>query len=100
MSLSQVIETKLTDQLNPVYLKLTNESHKHHVPEGSESHFQLVIVCDRFEGLSLIEQHQMVYKILAEELSGKVHALSISSHTPSSWKKTQKIPRTPHCPKK
>lgn len=31
-------------------LDIANESHKHNVPKGSESHFNVLIVSDAFEG--------------------------------------------------
>ncbi len=100
MTTSEIIKRKLEKKLGPSYLEIINDSHKHHVPKGSESHFQIIIVSENFEGLSLIEQHQLVYQILREELSEKIHALSISSHTPSQWDKRQETPQTPNCQKK
>ena len=43
----------LNSKLNPSILKVVNESHMHNVPEGSESHFKLIIVSESFK-LSLI----------------------------------------------
>ena len=35
------IETKLTSAFQPAFLDVENESHKHNVPPGSESHFRV-----------------------------------------------------------
>ena len=52
----------LKDAFNPHSLEVINESHKHNVPEGSESHFKLVLVTDIFKGMTLVKRHQTVYK--------------------------------------
>ena len=59
------------------HLEVINESHKHNVPKGSESHFKVVIVSDMFEGKAIIERHRMVNSALSEELKQSIHALSI-----------------------
>ena len=53
----------------------------HHHPEG-ETHFRVEIVSAAFEGKSRIERHRMINALLADELSGRVHALAISARTP------------------
>ena len=57
MSLSTVIEAKLRDAFAPAHLEVVNESHMHSVPKGSETHFKVVVVSDRFEGLSPVKRH-------------------------------------------
>jgi stress-induced morphogen len=49
---------------------------------GGGDHFRAEVVSDRFEGLSRIEQHQLVYGIFGEEVGGPIHALSIKTSTP------------------
>ena len=49
---------------------------------GGGDHFRAEIVSDRFEGLSRIEQHQLVYGVFGEEVGGAIHALSIKTSTP------------------
>ena len=51
---------------------------------GGGDHFRAEIVSDRFEGLSRIEQHQLVYSIFGEEIGGPIHALSLRTSTPGS----------------
>lgn len=34
-----------------LHLDVVNESHKHNVPKGSESHFNVLVVTDTFEGI-------------------------------------------------
>jgi stress-induced morphogen len=45
---------------------------------GGGDHFQVHVVSARFEGLSLVDQHRLVYDALAEPLStGTIHELRI-----------------------
>lgn len=78
--LTERIISKLS-VLNPTHCELINESHKHAGHAGSndsgESHFKLKIASPSFKGLSKVKAHQLIYKILAEELKAQIHALSI-----------------------
>ncbi|HEX6459470.1 MAG TPA: BolA family transcriptional regulator [Thermoleophilaceae bacterium] len=49
---------------------------------GGGDHFRAEVVSDRFEGMSRIEQHQLVYGIFGDEVGGAIHALSIKTSTP------------------
>jgi stress-induced morphogen len=45
---------------------------------GTGDHFQVVVTSGRFDGLSLVEQHRLVYDALAEPLAdGTIHELRI-----------------------
>ncbi len=87
MTTAEIIRKKLDKGLNPVQLEIIDESHLHvghsGSPKGGESHFRVVIVSNAFEGVSRIDRQRIIYKILASELEGLVHALSVSSYTPS-----------------
>jgi stress-induced morphogen len=49
---------------------------------GGGDHFRAEVTSDRFEGLSRIQQHQLVYGIFGDEVGGPIHALSIKTSTP------------------
>jgi stress-induced morphogen len=49
---------------------------------GGGDHFRAEVVSDRFEGLSRIEQHKLVYDVFGAEVGGPIHALSIKTTTP------------------
>ena len=49
---------------------------------GGGDHFRAEVVSDRFEGLSRIEQHRLVYDVFGDEVGGPIHALSIKTSTP------------------
>jgi monothiol glutaredoxin len=47
---------------------------------GTGDHLQVVVASPRFEGLSLVEQHRLVYDALAEPLAdGTIHELRIKT---------------------
>jgi stress-induced morphogen len=47
---------------------------------GGGDHFHVTVVSPRFEGLSLIDQHRLVYDALAEPLAdGTIHELRITT---------------------
>jgi stress-induced morphogen len=47
---------------------------------GGGDHFQVTVTSPRFEGLSLLEQHRLVYAALAEPLAdGTIHELRIKT---------------------
>ena len=52
----------LNSKLNPSILKVVNESHMHNVPEGSESHFKLIIVSESFKNIQTLKRHKIIYK--------------------------------------
>jgi len=49
---------------------------------GGGDHFRAEVVSDRFDGLSRIEQHQLVYDVFGNDVGGPIHALSIKTSTP------------------
>ena len=47
---------------------------------GGGDHFQVTLATERFQGLSLVEQHRLVYDALAEPLAdGTIHELRIKT---------------------
>jgi stress-induced morphogen len=49
---------------------------------GGGDHFRAEVISDRFDGLSRIEQHKLVYGVFGDEVGGPIHALSIKTSTP------------------
>ncbi|MDE0810399.1 MAG: BolA family transcriptional regulator [Alphaproteobacteria bacterium] len=81
MSVAETIRNKLTEELSPSHLEVIDESHLHagHIgarPEG-ETHFKVVVTSSTFRGVSRVESQRQIYRILADELAGSVHALSV-----------------------
>ena len=47
---------------------------------GGGDHFQVTVASGRFDGLSLVDQHRLVYSALAEPLGdGTIHELRIKT---------------------
>ncbi len=97
MSVQDVIIEKLVESLSPVHLQVDNISHMHAVPADAETHFDVVVVSEAFEGLRAVQCHQRVYQLLAEELSSGVHALAIHAFTPEYWALSGEVPAPPEC---
>lgn len=97
MLLQRRIEDKLHERLAPETLLVENESHKHAVPPGSETHFKVTVVARAFEGMGRVDRHRLVHETLAEELKGGVHALAITPRTPSEWAKDSCVSTSPPC---
>ncbi len=50
---------------------------------GDEGKFEATVISNAFDGLSIVKQHQIVYKLLNEHIaSGAIHALTIKAQTP------------------
>jgi stress-induced morphogen len=49
---------------------------------GGGDHFRAEIESDRFQGLSRIDQHKLVYDVFGSEIGGPIHALSLKTSTP------------------
>jgi len=97
MSVEDEIIDKLQETLKPVHLEVTNESHMHNVPPGSESHFKVVAVSDEFNGKMLVARHRLINKALADELDGPIHALALHTMTPDEWAEKGAAPESPPC---
>ncbi|GAB2715276.1 BolA family protein [Halomonas garicola] len=97
MTLQEQIGQKLK-ALSPTVLEVENESHRHSVPPNSETHFKVTLVSERFDGLLPVKRHQQVYKLLADEMSGPVHALALHLYTPEEWEaRGGERPDSPDC---
>lgn len=85
-AVSEAIRRKLEQALSPIRLEITDDSDKHagHSGhrEGGESHFTLMVVAQIFDGMGRVQRQRRINEILAEELAGPVHALSIKALAP------------------
>ena len=54
---------------------------------GTQDHYQARIVSQAFEGKTLIEQHQLVYRALGDAIHGPIHAFALKTYTPRTWAK-------------
>jgi stress-induced morphogen len=51
---------------------------------GGGDHFRAEVISDRFQGLSRIQQHKLIYDVFGDEVGGPIHALSIKTSTPGA----------------
>jgi len=100
----EAIERKLTSTFSPVHLEVRNESHMHNVPAGSETHFKVIVVSEKFkDARTPIARHRLVNATLKEEVAadGPVHALSIVALIPEKWQekidKGESVGPSPNC---
>jgi BolA protein len=86
MSVKDQISNRLQLALDPVFLDVTDESHRHAghagAREGGETHFKVEVVSRAFVGKSRLDRHRLVNGLLAEELQSRVHALAIVAKAP------------------
>jgi len=91
MNAISIIEQKLNNALAPSRLIVRDESHLHQGHAGSrpggETHFRLLVVSERFEGLTRVRRQRLVNEALREEMRHKIHALAMQTLTPLEYRK-------------
>ncbi len=89
--IATIIREKLTAAFHPTRLELEDDSWRHaghhhdggmDAQPGGESHFNLTLVSAAFSGMGRVQRQRAVNAVLAAELAGPVHALSIKAQTP------------------
>lgn len=89
MSMKDTITNKLTAALSPTFIDVIDDSHRHAGHAGNtqdgESHFDVIVVSDRFEGQNRVQRQREVYAILSEEMKTRIHALALKTLTPSEY---------------
>jgi BolA protein len=82
--IQEQIEQKLQAELETSHLEVINESHLHegHDHMGPETHFRVIAVAKRFEGLKSVQRHRVVHEILRELLKVQIHALTLQLFSP------------------
>ena len=74
------IRTSIADGLRCEHLEV----------RGDGQHWEAVIVSPAFEGLTKIRQHQLVYAALGDRMREEIHALSMTTLTPSNGRRRAK----------
>ncbi|XP_073292761.1 sufE-like protein 1, chloroplastic/mitochondrial [Primulina huaijiensis] len=82
------IKEMMEKELRPLELEVEDISYQHAGHSGfrgsdAETHFNVKVVSEEFEGKSLVKRHRLIYSLLQEELQGGLHALSIVANTPA-----------------
>ena len=60
-------------------IEIIDESYKHlhHQKDTQGGHFKILIVSDKFENMTLIKRHKIIYNILDNMIKKEIHALSM-----------------------
>ena len=86
------IENLILKNYKPEYFSVldVSEQHKGHqnYKEDIESHFEIIIVSEKFKNLNRIERHRMVNQSLKEEFLSDLHSAIIKTFTLQEYKKT------------
>lgn len=83
------IESRLRAALDPVQLRIKDQSHLHAGHAGAREglgHFDAYIVSEAFSGKNPIQRHRIVYEALGDLMQTDIHALSIRAQTPDELK--------------
>ncbi|WP_029356562.1 BolA family transcriptional regulator [Bosea sp. 117] len=51
---------------------------------GDGNHYHATVVSEAFRGKSRVQQHQLVYKAIGEQMGGVLHALALQTEVPKS----------------
>ena len=85
-AIAEVIRDKLIEAFRPSRLEVEDDSARHAghagARAGGESHFNVLIESTAFAGTPKVARQRMVYRALADELAGPVHALSVRALAP------------------
>jgi BolA protein len=83
---SAEIEAALQAALEPLQLVVRDDSHLHagHAGAREGRHFSVTITSARFEGLSRVGRHRLVYDALHSLMPRGIHALAIDARAPQS----------------
>ncbi len=81
------IETALAAQFGPTLLRVEDDSAKHAghagAQPGGETHYSVLLVSTRFEGLGRVARHRLVNHAVQPEFDTGLHALALTLRTPA-----------------
>jgi len=75
------IKQKLESAFPGAKVQIADTSAGHETHNSSGAHLAVLVIYRGFAGKSLVEQHQMVYTALKDEMKEQVHALKIKTRT-------------------
>ena len=86
---ANTIKQKLEQALKPELIEIIDHSAAHagHVGNQGGGHYNLTIVSEQFEGKSLVQRHQLIYRTLGDMMKEEIHALAINALTPTENRK-------------
>ena len=72
MMTAEQIETKIKEALPTAEVRALDMT-------GGGDHWQVAVRAEEFQGKSMVEQHQMIYKALGDWMRGPIHALALDT---------------------
>ena len=85
------IEKILVDNFEPYFflVKDVSEEHRGHqnFRENVESHFEIIIVSQKFKNLNNVARHRMINKSLKEEFLSDLHSVTMKTFTIDEYEK-------------
>ena len=86
------IENLILKNYEPEFFSVldVSEQHRGHLDfkEDVESHFEIIIVSEKFKNLNRIERHRMVNESLREEFLSDLHSVIIKTYTLEEYNDT------------
>jgi BolA family transcriptional regulator, general stress-responsive regulator len=81
---AQDIEAALQARLAPTRMEVQDDSHLHagHAGAREGRHFSVRLTSERFNGLSRVARHRLVYDALHTLIPQGIHALAIDARAP------------------
>ena len=84
------IENLILKNYKPEFYSVLDVSEQHrghqNFKEDVESHFEIIIVSEKFKNLNRIERHRMVNQSLREEFLSDLHSVIIKTYTIEEYK--------------
>jgi BolA protein len=86
----ELIEDALREGLQAEHVVIHDRSALHNGHQGRQGgggHFQILVVSERFRGVSRVEAQRLVYAALEDLMAHDIHAISMRTLTPEQWSK-------------
>ena len=84
------IEKIILQNYEPYFLSVLDVSEQHrghqNFKEDVESHFEIIVVSEKFKNMNRIDRHRMVNKSLEEEFLTDLHSVIIKTYTINEYK--------------
>jgi BolA family transcriptional regulator, general stress-responsive regulator len=86
MTRAERIRDALQAALAPASVEVVDDSARHAghsgAQPGGETHYSVLAVSPKFDGLSRVARHRLVNQVLSHEFGGGLHALSLTLRAP------------------
>ena len=71
------VQSILEEKFSPQTLNVVDFSHQHAAGADAQSHIEVYIISEAFNGLNLVKKHRLIYSALQSELQTGLHALKL-----------------------